>query len=138
MTSYLEFPSQTGPVLIEVGSGRATTTPPRDETSTRTANGERNASLRRSATERVGELVERAASTFEQAVHGVITAHVGAFVTSADALERPPAEMQIVFGLKGVGGVGNVAVAQLSGEVNYQVTMTWRSPDGANTCSPDA
>ena len=34
--------------------------------------------------------------------------------------------MEITFGLKATGEVGNLAVGKVAGESNYQVKMVWR------------
>jgi hypothetical protein len=53
---------------------------------------------------------------------------VRAFLAAVDALDKPPAEMEITFGLKATGEVGNLAVGKVAGESNYQVKMIWRRP----------
>ncbi len=37
-------------------------------------------------------------------------------------------EATVVFGLKAVGEVGNIAVGKMGGEINYQVTLKWKKP----------
>ena len=87
---------------------------------------EQNAGLLQWARNQAGEAVAVAQSGFEQAVRRAVGLNVRAFLAAADALEKPPAEMEITFGLKATGEVGNLAVGKVAGESNYQVKMVWR------------
>lgn len=120
MTNYLRFASAEGEaadVLIEVNAAEDLP-----------AAGEQNAGLRQWAQNQAGEAVAMAQSGFEQAVQRAVSLNVRAFLAAADALEKPPAEMEITFGLKATGEVGNLAVGKVAGESNYQVKMVWRRP----------
>ena len=66
-----------------------------------------------------------AQSGFEQAVRRAVSLNVQAFLAAVEALDKPPAEMEITFGLKATGEVGNLAVGKVAGESNYQVKMVW-------------
>jgi hypothetical protein len=122
MTSYLRLACGDGEaadVLVEVdGSGSLPVT------------GEQNAGLRQWAQGQASEAVAVAQSGFEEAVRRAVSVNARAFLAAADALEEPPAEMEITFGLKATGEVGNLAVGKVAGESNYQVRMVWRRPDG--------
>jgi hypothetical protein len=114
MTNYLRFASEEGEaadVFVEV-----------DAAEDLPVAGEQNAGLRQWR----GQAVVAAQSGFEQAVRQAVSLNVGAFLAAADALEKPPAEMEITFGLKATGEVGNLAVGKVAGESNYQVKMLWR------------
>jgi hypothetical protein len=118
--SYLRFSSgEAGEVLVEVGTGGGLP-----------AAGEENAGLRQFARDQADQMVAVAQGGFEQAVRRVVSLNAGAFLAAADALEKPPAEMEILFGLKATGEVGNLAVGKVAGESNYQVRMVWRRPAG--------
>jgi hypothetical protein len=120
MTNYLWDASgegEAGEVLIEV-----------DTVEDLPVAGEQNAGLRQRLRNGAGEVVAVAQSGFEQAVRRAVSLNVGAFLAAADALEKPPAEMEITFGLKATGEVGNLAVGKVAGESNYQVKMIWRRP----------
>jgi Trypsin-co-occurring domain 1 len=120
MTNYLRFASEEGEaadVLVEV-----------DATEDLPAASEQNAGLRQWARNQAGDAVAVTQSGFEQAVRAAVSLNVGAFLAAADALEKPPAEMEITFGLKATGEVGNLAVGKIAGESNYQVKMVWRRP----------
>lgn len=118
MTNYLRFSSgngEAGEVLVEV-----------DTVEDLPVVGEQNAGLRQWARNQTGEAVAVAQSGFEQAVRRAVSLNVRAFLSAADALEKPPAEMEITFGLKATGEVGNLAVGKVAGESNYQIKMIWR------------
>jgi hypothetical protein len=115
MSTYLRFTSDAGELLVEVSSREVESGP-----------GEQNAGLRRWARDQMGDVVAVARRGFEEAVRQAIHTNVPAFLAAAEALEKPPAEMQITFGLKGTGEVGNLAVGKVAGECNYQVTMVWK------------
>ena len=118
MTNYLRFSSgngEAGEVLVEV-----------DTVEDLSVVGEQNAGLRQWARNQTGEAVAVAQSGFEQAVRRAVSLNVRAFLAAADALEKPPAEMEITFGLKATGEVGNLAVGKVAGESNYQIKMIWR------------
>jgi Trypsin-co-occurring domain 1 len=118
MTNYLQFASEEGEaadVLVEV-----------DAAEDFPMASEENAGLLR----RAGEAVAVAQSGFEQAVRRAVRLNVRAFLAAADALEKPPAEMEITFGLKATGEVGNLAVGKVAGESNYQIKMVWRRSAG--------
>jgi hypothetical protein len=90
--------------------------------------GEQQAGLgiTRWARNRAGEVVAVAQTGFDEAVRRAVGLNVPAFLAAAEALQDPPAEMEITFGLKGTGEVGNVAVGKVAGECSYQVKMVWR------------
>jgi len=118
MGDYLRFASEEGEaagVLVEVDAAEVSP-----------GTGEENAGLRQWARRRGDEVVAVAESGFEEAVRRAVRLNVPAFLAAAEALEKPPAEMEITFGLKGTGEVGNLAVGKVAGECNYQVKMVWR------------
>jgi hypothetical protein len=117
MAKYLRFASEEelGDVLVEVEA--ADVLPTADE---------EDAGLRRWARDQAGEVVAVARSGFQEAVVRAVRLNVPAFLAAAEALENPPAEMEITFGLKGTGEVGNLAVGKVAGECSYQVKMVWK------------
>jgi hypothetical protein len=122
MTRYLRFTSGEGEaadVLVEV-----------DAAGDLPVAGEQNAGLRQWARDQADEAVAAAQSGFEEAVRRAVSVNARAFLAAADALDTPPAEMEITFGLKVTGEAGNLAVRKVAGESNYQVRMVWRRPDG--------
>jgi hypothetical protein len=124
VTNYLRFASEEGEVadiLVEV-----------DATEDLPVASEQNAGLRQWARNQAGDVVAVAQSGFEQAVRRAVGLNVRAFLAAAEALEKPPAEMEITFGLKATGEVGNLAVGKVAGESSYQVKMVWRGPAEAS------
>ena len=122
MTNYLLFASGEGEaadVLVEV-----------DAAEDLPVASEHNAGLRQWTRDQADEAVAVAQSGFEQAVRRAVSLNVQAFLAAVEALEKPPAEMEIMFGLKATGEVGNLAVGKVAGDSNYQVKMTWRRPAG--------
>lgn len=127
MTSYLRLACGDGDaadVLVEV-----------DASGSLPVGGEQNAGLRQWARDQAGEAVAVAQSGFEEAVRRAVSVNARAFLAAADALDKPPAEMEITFGLKATGEAGNLAVGKVAGESNYQVRMVWRRPDGGKAAS---
>jgi hypothetical protein len=120
--SYLRLASGEGEaadVLVEVGEG-----------GNLPATGEQNAGLGRWARDQAGEAVTVAQSGFEEAVRRAVSVNARAVLAAAGALEEPPDEMEITFGLKVTGEAGNLAVGKVAGESNYQVRMVWKRPGG--------
>ena len=75
--------------------------------------------------ERVQEAVVEARATFEDGIE-VIHRVAGAFIKKIRSLADPPDEVEISFGLKATGELGNFAVAKAGAEANYKVTLTWK------------
>ncbi len=112
---YLRFASADGEVLMEV-----------DQVVASAGTGEQNAGLGRWMRDQAGGVAAVTRSGFEDAVRRAVLLNVPAFLAAAEALERQPAEMEITFGLKGTGEVGNLAVGKVAAECNYKVKMVWR------------
>jgi hypothetical protein len=115
MSTYLQFTSAGGELLVEV-----------DALEVHPSSGEQTAGLRGWVSDQASDVVAVAQRGFEDAVRQAVRMNVPAFLAAAEALESPPAELQITFGLKGTGEVGNLAVGKVAGECNYQVTMVWK------------
>ena len=123
MVSYLRFSSGDGEaadVLVEVGAAEDLPEA-----------GEQNAGLRQWTRNHADEVVEVAQSGFEEAVRRAVSLNARAFLSAAETLDERPAELEVTFGLKATGEVGNLAVGKVAGESNYQVKMTWRRPPEA-------
>ena len=78
---------------------------------------------------RVGEAVrdamEEAKTTFEDAM-GAVHQNAQAIIDKLKGLSDPPDEVEVTFGLKATGELGNFAVDKASAEANYTVKMTWK------------
>jgi hypothetical protein len=71
-----------------------------------------------------GEMVEKAKDTFDEAIEHVRGA-AGVIVRKLRSLTDPPDEMEVTFGLKASGELGNIVVGKGGVEANYTVTMKW-------------
>jgi hypothetical protein len=69
-----------------------------------------------------GNLVKRANQKFEAALAGVKPWAAGLRRQLNDLVAD---EIEVTFGLKTVGEVGNFAVGKVGGEANYEVTLKW-------------
>jgi hypothetical protein len=76
----------------------------------------------------MGKAVVKAQELFEQAVEIVIKDNTKAFLQAVRNLpeQDQPESMEITFGLKATGEVGNIAVARGGGEANYTVKLIWK------------
>ncbi|MGP4050241.1 CU044_2847 family protein [Streptomyces sp. 2A115] len=76
--------------------------------------------------DRIRTSVAAARSSLEEALVQVIQANARVFVEAAMGLERRPAEMELTFGVKATGEVGNLAISKAGGEANYTVRLLWK------------
>jgi hypothetical protein len=78
---------------------------------------------------RVGEgiknAVEEVQTRFEDALDAV-RQNAQTIIGKMEALSDRPDEVEVSFGLKATGELGNFAVAKASAEANYTVKMTWK------------
>ena len=73
----------------------------------------------------VRDVVQDAKTTFEGAMDAV-RQNAQAVIDKVRGLSDPPDEVEVSFGLKATGEVGNFAVAKVGAEANYSVTLTWK------------
>ena len=108
MTRYIEFELEDGgTVIIEAGD-------------------EPTGGLVKAATP--GEMVEKAKDSFDDAIEHVRGA-AGIIVKKLRSLSDPPDEMEVSFGLKASGELGNIVVGKGGLEANYTVTMKWKGEE---------
>jgi hypothetical protein len=123
MADYIEFgTSDEGHILVELaGPGIA-------------SDGDVvKAGLRQTAS----GLVERVPAQFESTLEHILRVNAAALVQAVQGLANPPAEVQLAFGLKVTGEVGYFVVGKTGGEINYNVTLTWRlATEGASNGGP--
>jgi hypothetical protein len=111
MTQYIQFPTADGgTILVEVEA--------REET----VQGLVKAGLG----DKVREAVVEVRDTFEATMMETVRRNAEAFIQTMRALSDPPAEAEITFGVNGVAEAGYSAIAKLSGESSYTVTLTWK------------
>ena len=67
-------------------------------------------------------------TTFDELLGGAVRLNARALVKSVNALEEPPDEAEITFGLNVTGEVGNWAIAKGGGQANYVVRLAWNRP----------
>ncbi len=114
MSSYVEFATASGDrVLVEVDSDEVVTTA-----------GVEKAGLRRNPA--VGA-VASAESTFEEAVASTVSRSVDALSRAVSELSPAPTEVELTFGLKATGEIGNIAIAKAGGEASFTVRLLWSS-----------
>ena len=70
--------------------------------------------------------ITTAQNTFTKAIKTAIHYNVQTFVDAVRSLPEPPTDVEITFGLKATGEVGNVAIGKMGGDVNYTVKLTWK------------
>ena len=79
---------------------------------------------------RVGEAVQDAISEVETKFEDAMDAVRQNAQTIIDKVRKgltdPPDEVEVTFGLKATGELGNFAVAKATAEANYTVKMTWK------------
>ena len=112
MSRYVEFATNAGgPVLVEVDTFEVV--PP---------SGVEKAGLRPRPAEGA---VASAESTFEEAVASAVGDSVAALTHAVASLPRAPNEVELTFGLKATGEIGNIAIAKAGGEANFSVRLLW-------------
>lgn len=77
---------------------------------------------------RAGEVIEKAAQTFEAALDKIKPA-AAAIITKLRQLGEPPDEVGVEFGIKLSAEAGAV-IASAGVEANYRVTLTWKRKEG--------
>ena len=116
MARYLQFPASDGStVLVEVEEEEVS--PPQGV-------------VKAGVQETVQKTVAQAQSAFEGAVDRVVRHNAEAFIQSVRNLTERPDELEVTFGLKATGEMGNFAIAKGSGEVNFTVRLSWKRGSG--------
>jgi hypothetical protein len=82
--------------------------------------------------ETVEETVEEIQVRFEDAMNAV-RQNAQVIIGKVRGLADPPDELEVTFGLKAAGELGNFAVAKASAEANYTVKMTWKRAEDQKT-----
>ena len=110
MTQYIQFATADGgTILVEI---------PEEETY-------EAGIVKAGLGEKLQEAVVEAGTTFEDGLE-VVERVAGAFIRKVQSLTDPPDEVEVTFGLKVTGEVGNFAVAKVGAEANYEVTFIWK------------
>jgi hypothetical protein len=118
MTRYLQFTAADGsPILVEV-----------DEREDSPREGIQQAGVR----DRFEVVLVQAQASFEDVMKTAIRQNVQAFVDAIHGLERRPSSVEISFGLKAAGEVGNLAIGKMGADVNYTVKLAWNFDGNAD------
>lgn len=113
MTSYLRFEAPDGAtILLEAED---------DEL------GEHSGTQKAGLKENLRGGVAVAQETFDKAVSQALNVNARAFINAVRGLADPPDEVEISFGLKATGEVGNFVITKISGEMNYGVKLAWKA-----------
>ena len=116
MARYIQFMTSDGsPILVEV-----------DEAEVAPQRGVVKAGLKERVQDTAGAAVAMAQAAFEEALERVVRHNAQAFIQSVRSIPAPPSEVEITFGLKVTGEVGNVAICKAGGEANYTVKLSWK------------
>ncbi len=110
MTDYIQFTTEDGTTILVEAAAEETFQP-----------GVVKAGLK----EKTGEAIVQAQATFEQGLE-VVRYNANAFIEKLRGLSDPPDEVEMSFGIKATGEVGNFAVAKAGAEANYSVKLTWK------------
>lgn len=110
MTDYIQFTTEDG-ATISVEAAEEETVEP----------GVVKAGLKEEAEKAVAE----AKVSFERGLE-IVRYNADAFIKKVRGLHDPPNEVEMTFGLKATGEVGNFAVAKAGAEANYTVKLTWK------------
>lgn len=76
----------------------------------------------------LGDRVATAAAGLREALEQAISASGGALIAAAQAIEPPPEEIEVTFGVDATGELGNVVVGKGTARANFTVRLTWRRP----------
>ena len=116
MARYIEFPTDDGGTILVEVEGEEVTPP---------AGVEKAGLLSRRPTGSVAE----AAASFDDAVEQAVRRNVRAVSKAVEHLPSSPSEVELVFGLKATGEVGNIAIAKVGGEANLSIKLTWKTAE---------
>jgi len=119
MAHYIQFETEDGgTILVEVAEVEG------EEQAE--AGGVVKAGVKEGAEKKAKEVIERADKSFEDGLE-VVRYNANAFIKKLKTgLVDPPDEVEIAFGLKATGKVGNFAIAEAGIEANYTVKLTWK------------
>ena len=119
MTHYIEFTTEDGGTILVEAAEEETYQP-----------GVIKAGLK----EQAEKTIAQAQATFEDGLE-VVRRNASAFIKKVRGLSDPPDEVEVSFGLKASGEVGNFAVANVGAEASYTVTLTWKRDEEKKSSS---
>jgi Trypsin-co-occurring domain 1 len=74
----------------------------------------------------VNGTIATAQKSFATAIRSAIKQNVQGLIEGVRNLPDPPSEIEITFGLKATGEVGNIAVGKAGAETNYTIKLVWK------------
>jgi len=111
MANYIQYTaSDGGTVLVEVESEEVS---PSD------------GMVKAGVADTMQKTVAQAQATFEGALDRVVRQNAQALIQSVRNLAEQPSELEVTFGLKATGEVGNIAIARGGGEANFTIRLLW-------------
>jgi hypothetical protein len=116
MADYIQFTTEDGATILVEAAEKETVQP-----------GVVKAGLKQEAEKAVAQ----AQATFEQGLE-TVRHSATAFIKKVRGLSDPPDEVEMTFGLKATGEVGNFAVAKAGAEANYTVKLKWKREEKNN------
>jgi Trypsin-co-occurring domain 1 len=122
MPHYIEFPTDEPGVTVLVEADEEEVDPPV---------GIEKAGLGLRKNRKV-DAVATASVRFDVAVKRIVEENVRALTDAVDKLKRPPDNLELTFGLKATGEVGNLAIAKVGGEATFQLKLSWKTVDQAS------
>jgi hypothetical protein len=75
--------------------------------------------------EKITKMVTDAQDTFDDAL-AIVKRNASAFIRNIQSMSDLPDEVEITFGLKADGALGNLAVAKVGVEASYTVKLGWK------------
>jgi len=121
MTDYIQFTTEDGATILVEAAAEA--------------DAYRSGVVRAGLKDKAGETIAQAKASFEEGLE-VIRHNARAFIKKVRDLPDPPDEMEVTFGLKATGEVGNFAVAKVGTEASYTVKLTWKREEKKAHKSP--
>jgi hypothetical protein len=76
--------------------------------------------------DKIKETVAAAEECLDVAIRRAVRNNAQAIIDAIQSLPARPTEVEISFGLKATGEMGNIAVGKAGGEVNFQVKLCWK------------
>jgi Trypsin-co-occurring domain 1 len=76
--------------------------------------------------DKVKETIAVARESLDGAMRRAISSNAQAIIDAVQSIERTPTDVEICFGLKVTGEVGNIAVGKAGSDINYQVKLAWQ------------
>ena len=123
MQHFLEYPTPSGTVLVEIDFGK----PASGELVGKIASGEEPASA----------LITKAKQQFDSAL-SVVNQTAAAFVGQVSRMVDKPSQVEVTFGLKATGEAGFFAITKLGGEANFSVKLSWARKEAGTNPMPVA